>query len=186
MLRRTKLERNDELGLPPRVVETRRDLFNDAEEELYESLYSDTQRSYQVYASHGTVLNNYASIFSLLSRMRLAANHPDLVTKSIEKKDTKFVCTVCHEEAEDPIVSKCKHIFCREDARQYIESVPIGDSLKCPQCMRELVIDLTQPEMEISQTQSSKVHQSIVNYLDLENWRSSTKIEGFSILISIG
>ena len=178
MLRRTKVERNDELGLPPRVVETRRDYFNDAEEELYESLYTDTQRTYQVYASHGTVLNNYASIFSLLSRMRLAANHPDLVTKTIEAKNTKLVCTICHEEAEDPIVSKCKHVFCREDARQYIESVPVGDSLKCPHCLKALVIDLSQPEMEKSQAQSQNVQKSIVNYLDLENWRSSTKIEG--------
>lgn len=76
MLRRTKVERNDELGLPPRIIECRRDVFNDAEEELYQSLYSDSTRVFNTYAEAGTVLNNYASIFSLLSRMRLAANHP--------------------------------------------------------------------------------------------------------------
>ena len=76
MLRRTKLEKVDELGLPPRVITIRRDLFNQAEEELYESLYSDSTRTFSTYVQSGTVLNHYASIFSLLSRMRLAANHP--------------------------------------------------------------------------------------------------------------
>ncbi|MCO5609236.1 hypothetical protein L7F22_063460 [Adiantum nelumboides] len=44
MLRRTKLERADDMGLPPRTIEVRRDLFNEEEEELYESLYRDTAR----------------------------------------------------------------------------------------------------------------------------------------------
>lgn len=44
MLRRTKLERVDELGLPPRTLLIRRDNFNQAEEELYASLYSSSTR----------------------------------------------------------------------------------------------------------------------------------------------
>lgn len=72
MLRRTKLEKVDELGLPPRTLIIRRDLFNHAEDELYSSLYSDTARTFNTYVQAGTVLNNYASIFSLLSRLRLA------------------------------------------------------------------------------------------------------------------
>jgi DNA repair protein RAD16 len=82
MIRRAKEDYNDELGLPPRVMETRRDVFNDAEEELYESLYSDTQRTFNTYADNGTILNDYASIFSLLSRMKLAANYPDLLQQN--------------------------------------------------------------------------------------------------------
>lgn len=76
MLRRTKIERADDLGLPPRVVRVRRDVFNEAEEEFYESLYGETSRQFNTYIEQNTVLNNYASIFSLLSRMRLAVNHP--------------------------------------------------------------------------------------------------------------
>jgi DNA repair protein RAD16 len=76
MLRRTKLEKSDEMGLPPRIVTIRRDVFNEAEEELYESLYTDSQRTFSTYVAENTVLNHYASIFSLLSRMRLAVNHP--------------------------------------------------------------------------------------------------------------
>lgn len=40
MLRRTKVERGSELGLPPRIVYTRRDLFNEEEDDFYEALYS--------------------------------------------------------------------------------------------------------------------------------------------------
>ena len=115
MLRRTKVERTEELGLPPRVVTVRRDVFNEAEEELYESLYSDSVRTFSTYVANETVLNNYASIFSLLSRMRLAANHPDLVTTRMKLGDGKgakenLVCGVCQEEAEDAVMSRCKHV----------------------------------------------------------------------------
>ncbi|KAJ3112216.1 SNAP receptor [Phlyctochytrium bullatum] len=92
------------------------DVFNEAEEELYESLYSDSRRQFSTYVAANTVLNNYASIFSLLSRMRLAVA-------------STIVCGICQDEAEDPIISKCKHIFCREDIRQYMLSVPEGQ--KC-------------------------------------------------------
>ena len=44
MLRRTKVERGSELGLPPRVVHTRRDLFSHEEEDFYEALFSGAQR----------------------------------------------------------------------------------------------------------------------------------------------
>ncbi|KAI8898079.1 SNF2 family N-terminal domain-containing protein, partial [Globomyces pollinis-pini] len=177
MLRRTKVEKNDELGLPPRIVVSRRDYFNDAEEELYESLYTETTRTFNTYVQSGTVLNHYASIFSLLSRMRLAANHPELVTAKLAMKDSKFVCVVCHEEAEDPIASKCKHVFCREDAMQYLESVPDHEPINCPKCFHSLSIDLTQPAMDISDKKTMENQMSIVNQVDLKNWRSSTKIE---------
>ncbi|TPX65967.1 hypothetical protein SpCBS45565_g04840 [Spizellomyces sp. 'palustris'] len=180
MLRRTKLERTEELGLPPRVVTVRRDVFNDAEEELYESLYSDSARMFSTYVSNHTVLNNYASIFSLLSRMRLAVNHPDLVTTRLaitsNTATEHLVCGICHEEAEDPIMSKCKHVFCREDARQYIQSAPDEDMPTCPMCYKPLTIDLTQPQV-IPKSGGEGVKSSIVNYIDMAKWRSSSKIE---------
>ena len=37
MLRRTKVERADDMGLPPRVVNVRRDYFNEEEEEVSRS-----------------------------------------------------------------------------------------------------------------------------------------------------
>ena len=87
-----------------------------------------------------------------------------------------MVCAICHEEAEDPILSKCKHVFCREDARQYVQSAPDDRHLTCPLCFKIFSIDLTQPELE-HKGGYSDMKNSIVNYVDLSKWRSSTKVE---------
>lgn len=115
-------------------------------------------------------------------RMRQASNHPDLVTKkglvaSNEKVDT-LVCGICQEPAEDAIMSKCKHTFCREDIQQYILS-SMDPSPKCPVCFRTLNIDLSQPEIQPADSVDTdrKMRSSIINYLDMSRWRSSTKIE---------
>ncbi len=62
MLRRTKVERADDLGLPPRVVIVRRDYFNEEEEDLYNSLYGDVRRKFDTYVAADRVLNNYANV----------------------------------------------------------------------------------------------------------------------------
>ena len=83
MLRRTKLERADDLGLPPRTIVVRRDYFSPAEKELYMSLFTDAKRTFATYVDQGTVLNStlpslassrlsltqdYSNIFSLITR----------------------------------------------------------------------------------------------------------------------
>ncbi|WFD02749.1 DNA repair protein rad16 [Malassezia obtusa] len=196
MLRRTKLERADDMGLPPRTVQVRRDYFNDEEEELYQSLYTSTTRKFSTYLDQGTVLNNYSNIFSLLTRMRQMANHPDLVLRSntgakaglVEHEEVN-VCKLCTEEAEDAVLSRCHHVFCRACIRQYLESLE-GDpdetaqrfdvTPDCPYCHAVLSIDLEQPTLE--PPQPAQVHgeaqrQGILSRLDLARWRSSTKIE---------
>ncbi|KAF9580307.1 hypothetical protein BGW38_003097 [Lunasporangiospora selenospora] len=187
MLRRTKIERADDLGLPPRKMTVCRYLFNEEEEDLYESLYSDTQRKFSTYVEHGTVLNNYANIFELLTKMRQMVDHPDLVLKralpgKVGLLET-FVCCICQEEAEDPIVSKCHHLFCREDAEQYISSSAI-EAPECPVCHIPLSIDLQQPTYTKDETEEDAeirhrtfARTSIVNRINMDTWRSSTKIE---------
>lgn len=56
MLRRTKEERADDLGLPPKVVKVRRDYFNEEELDLYDSIYGDSKRQFNTYVAHGVVL----------------------------------------------------------------------------------------------------------------------------------
>lgn len=122
MLRRTKIERADDLGLPPRVVNVRRDYFTEEEEELYQSLFRDVKRKFNTYAAEGTVLNNYSNIFTLITRMRQMADHPDLVLKSKtaqpvlhadeDKVQDVITCRLCLDEAEDPVKTQCRHIFC--------------------------------------------------------------------------
>jgi DNA repair protein RAD16 len=102
----TKLERADDLGLPPRKVIIRRDLFNEEEEEVYDSLYSDTVRRFNTYVEAGTVLNNYANIFELLTRMRQAVNHPELLRVN-KRKDT-LVCGICSDEVSDAMQTMYK------------------------------------------------------------------------------
>ncbi|KAJ1863039.1 DNA repair protein rad16 [Coemansia sp. RSA 989] len=199
MLRRTKVERAADMGLPPRIVVTRRDKFSPEEEDLYVSLFSDYQREFDTYAMHGTVLNNYANIFELITRMRLAANHPDLLRLKLSERDRlgsdgrdTLVCSLCSEEAEDPIVSKCHHVFCRLEAHQYAAGAADATALRCPACFALFEIDLAQPELVAKRPQAAtatlmesmmttpstrEYRRSIVNRIDMQRWRSSTKIE---------
>lgn len=187
MLRRTKVERADDLGLPPRVVTVRRDFFNEEEKDLYSSIFSDSKRQFSTYVNSGVVLNNYANIFTLITRMRQIADHPDLVlrrkpaTTSEEEIDEaeylNHVCKLCDEEAEDAIKSRCNHTFCRMCIREYVQSY-LGreQDLVCPVCQIGLTIDLEQPAIEITPMEVQKT--SIVNRIQMDNsWRSSTKIE---------
>lgn len=179
MLRRTKVERADDLGLPPRIVTVRKDYFNDEEKDLYQSLYTDIRRKYNSYVEEGVVLNNYANIFTLITRMRQMADHPDLVLKRMHGSNESgvIICQLCDDEAEEPIESKCHHKFCRLCINEYIESfMEDKKKLTCPVCHIGLSIDLQQPSLEVDETEFKK--QSIVSRLKMNGkWRSSTKIE---------
>ncbi|VEU19696.1 DEKNAAC100250 [Brettanomyces naardenensis] len=189
MLRRTKVERADDLGLPPKIVEIRRDFFNPEEKDLYQSLYTNSKRQFDDYVAEGVVLNNYANIFTLITRMRQLADHPDLVLKRMKpgKMESSVseellagvvVCQLCDDEAEDPIESKCHHRFCRLCISEYVDGFE-GDqtALKCPVCHIPLSIDLEQPCIEVEPAKAEK-KSSIVNRINmLGQWKSSTKIE---------
>jgi DNA repair protein RAD16 len=58
-----KLERADDLGLPPRTVIVRRDYFSPEEKELYLSLFSDAKRQFSTYVDAGTLLNSQLTLF---------------------------------------------------------------------------------------------------------------------------
>jgi len=147
MLRRTKIQRADDLGLPPRMVIVRRDYFSPEEKELYLSLFSDAKREFSTYVDAGTLLNSeyltpsgtspdltgtitdYSNIFSLITRMRQMACHPDLVIRGKNKtglfgetEGEATVCRLCNDIAEDAIQAKCRHIFDRECIKQYLNA----------------------------------------------------------------
>ncbi|KAG1739931.1 SNF2 family N-terminal domain-containing protein [Suillus paluster] len=184
MLRRTKIQRADDLDLPPRMVIVRRDYFSPEEKELYLSLFSDAKRQFSTYVDSGTVLNNYSNIFSLLTRMRQMVCHPDLVLRS-KTNGNKFlgpeeageatICRLCSDIAEDAIQAKCRHIFDRECMKQYLSTA--GDMTPdCPVCHLALTIDLEAPALELEANVPS-ARQGILGRLNLETWRSSSKIE---------
>ncbi|KAF8211650.1 SNF2 family N-terminal domain-containing protein [Mycena galopus ATCC 62051] len=183
MLRRTKLQRADDLDLPPRTVLVRRDYFSAEEKELYLSLFSDAKRQFTTYLDEGTILNNYSNIFSLLTRMRQMACHPDLVLRS-KTNATKFIpddpdeatiCRICNDIAEDAIQSKCRHIFDRACITQYLDAA-IEHQPHCPVCHLPLTIDLDAPALELEQNLPN-ARQGILGRLNLDKWRSSSKIE---------
>ncbi|KAH7344048.1 SNF2 family N-terminal domain-containing protein [Rhizoctonia solani] len=182
MLRRTKVERADDLGLPPRTVVVRRDYFSPEEKELYLSLFSDAKRQFSTYVDSGTVLNNYSNIFSLLTRMRQMACHPDLVLKSKRNLDLSghiteaMVCRLCNDLAEDAIQSRCKHTFDRECIKQYLNTA-IEHQPACPVCHVPISIDLEGPALEQDEDATAKARQGILGRLDIDTWRSSSKIE---------
>ena len=178
MLRRTKVERADDMGLPPRVVNVRRDLFNAEEEDMYDSLYTDSKRKFDTYADNGTVLNNYANIFQLITRMRQMADHPDLILKRMGAEtagSSNLVCKICDDLSEDAIKSRCHHTFCRACIQDYIEGY-VGGSPPCPTCRVALDIDLTAPALE-AQAEEVQKRANIINRIDMSRWRTSTKIE---------
>ena len=185
MLRRTKLERADDLGLPPRVVKCRNDFFSDEEKDLYTSLYTDARRTFSTYVDQGTILNNYSSIFSLITRMRQMACHPDLVLKSrtgpnsqnISDQDA-YVCRICHDIAEDAIEARCHHVFCRLCISEYLTGSLVAQP-ECPSCYLPLSIDITQQSIEIEEKEGIRPAKShgIVGRLNMDTWKSSTKIE---------
>ncbi|THH13328.1 hypothetical protein EW146_g6873 [Bondarzewia mesenterica] len=181
MLRRTKLERADDLDLPPRTVIVRRDLFSPEEKELYLSLFSESKRQFSTYLDAGTLLNNYSNIFSLLTRMRQMACHPDLVIRSKtnaflpkDEVDEATVCRICNDIAEDAIQAKCRHIFDRECIKQYLNTA-LEVTPACPVCHLPLTIDLEAPALELEQ--SAAPRQGILGRLNIDTWRSSSKIE---------
>jgi len=74
-------------------------------------------------------MTDYSNIFSLITRMRQMACHPDLVIRSKtnagmfgEQDGEATVCRLCNDIAEDAIQAKCRHIFDRECIKQYLDA----------------------------------------------------------------
>ncbi|CAM6104501.1 unnamed protein product [Calypogeia fissa] len=188
LLRRTKLERAADLALPPRTAFLRRDAFDAREDDFYQALYTQSQSQFNTYVSAGTLVNNYAHIFDLLTRLRQAVDHPYLVVYSAtaSKEAPSFEtaagddsCGLCHESAEDPVTTVCHHNFCRSCIQGYIDASQDLTS-QCPKCQKPLTVDLigkSGANGKDSATQRTYKRKSILNRIDLRQFQTSTKIE---------
>lgn len=185
MLRRLKKDHTNSMELPVKEIYVDRQFFGEAESDFATSIMTSGQRKFDTYVASGVMLNNYANIFGLIMQMRQVADHPDLILKkSAEGGQNVLVCCICDEPAEEAIRSRCKHDFCRECAKSYLNSL---DDLsqattgkdnaqpQCPVCHIPLSIDLEQPEIEQEENMVKK--SSIINRIKMENWTSSSKIE---------
>ncbi|XP_071736737.1 DNA repair protein RAD16 [Rutidosis leptorrhynchoides] len=187
LLRRTKKGRAADLALPPRIISLRRDHLDITEQDYYTSLYTESQAQFNTYIDAGTLMNNYAHIFDLLTRLRQAVDHPYLVVysksavarRTIEpaSNDEQF-CGLCHDAAEDPVVTSCEHLFCKACLIEF--SASYGQPA-CPSCSKPLTVDFSgnkdqedlKPKSSIKGFKSS----SIINRINLENFQTSTKID---------
>lgn len=160
ILRRTKNMHEDQLGLPPKKIRILSNYFTEQEKDFYTSLYKNTRTEYDSYVAKGQVNNSYMHIFSLINKLRLAANHPYLAIKNYNSEFP--ICGFCNDEADDPILGACKHVFCREEARNFL----LTDS-KCPVCKIKMTIDLNQ---EYNFTVKNRI-------IHTNDWTSSSKIE---------
>jgi DNA repair protein RAD16 len=137
---------------------------------------TNSSRQFDTYVSRGVMLNNYANIFGLIMQMRQVANHPDLILKKrAESGQNVLVCSICDEPAEEAIRSRCHHEFCRQCAKDYVQSVDAGSIVDCPRCHIPLSVDFEQPDIEQEEEHIKK--NSIINRIRMEDWTSSTKIE---------
>jgi DNA repair protein RAD16 len=176
MLRRMKQEHTGSMELPPKRITLHNEFFGEIEHDFSRSIMTNSTRKFDTYVSQGVMLNNYANIFGLIMQMRQVANHPDLILK--KKMQAGFnvaVCSICDEPAEDAIRSQCRHEFCRQCAKDYIQHFQDGSNVDCPRCHIALSIDLEQPTL--AEYEDTVKKNSIINRISMDNWTSSTKIE---------
>ncbi|KAH9259092.1 hypothetical protein BASA81_002712 [Batrachochytrium salamandrivorans] len=126
MLRRTKAERERDLNLPPMTVSTIEIDLSESQRDFYESIYKLSKAKFNTFVAKGTVLNNYAHVFQLLSRLRQASDHPYLILgQDAVNATTADVCAICLMNVDDPYalaIAKCRHTFHRECVEQYMEN----------------------------------------------------------------
>ncbi|KAJ5472422.1 hypothetical protein N7530_006423 [Penicillium desertorum] len=177
MLRRMKQQHTKSMELPAKRITLHNEFFGEIEQDFSRSIMTNSTRKFDTYVSEGVMLNNYANIFGLIMQMRQVANHPDLILK--KKAQAGFnvaVCCVCDEPAEDAIRSQCRHEFCRQCAKDYIQSFQDDSKhVDCPRCHIALSIDLEQPTL--AEYEEAVKKNSIINRISMESWTSSTKIE---------
>ena len=156
LLRRTKETHAEDMNLPPRVVTIRAVRLHPIEEDFYEALYTQTKSSFDDYVAEGTLLNNYAHIFDLLTKMRQAVDHPYLIVHSkrssvrMQGQQAAAVangtvdCDLCQEPPTDRVLSSCCGSgYCRSCVIDYL-SVGGAENTPCPSCRNPFSIDLNQ------------------------------------------
>jgi DNA repair protein RAD16 len=194
LLRRTKQNRSADMNLPPRLVTIRPVRLHPVEEDFYEALYTQTKSSFNDYVAEGTLLNNYAHIFDLLTKMRQAVNHPYLIVHS-KRSSTREAgqkaaavaigatdCALCHEPPTGSIVSTCcDGVFCRSCVIEYLSGA-LGEGTPCPSCSAPFSIDLNQAS-PVENVDDGTLSAPLTSYSgDVPSLKQMTHVQTGSIL----
>ncbi|KAL3363864.1 hypothetical protein AABB24_012887 [Solanum stoloniferum] len=185
LLRRSKKGRAADLALPLKIVTLRKDSLDVIEEDYYTSLYNKSQAQFNTYVKGGTLMNNYAHIFELLTRLRQAVDHPYLVVysstalaKMSNSGNVEQPCGLCHDAVGDPAVISCMHVFCKTCLIDFAASVR---QVPCPLCSELITVDFTvnidKVDQNSKQTLKGFRSSSILNRIQLDDFQSSTKID---------
>ncbi|KAJ7563651.1 hypothetical protein O6H91_03G118800 [Diphasiastrum complanatum] len=157
MLRRTKatiIDGEPIVQLPPRIVSLKQIDFTDEERVFYNKLEIESRQKFQVYAAEGSLQKNYVNILWMLLRLRQACDHPLLVKTpkletthmaaigstghlTLEQRSKlrnlleggNMICPICMDLPEEPVVSTCAHVFCRQCIS---EKLTIDYEMSCP------------------------------------------------------
>ncbi|KVI00732.1 Zinc finger, RING/FYVE/PHD-type, partial [Cynara cardunculus var. scolymus] len=116
-----------------------------------------------------------------------AVDHPYLVVYSksaIERRagdagsTDEQVCGLCHDVAEDPVVTSCGHLFCKPCLIEF--SASYGQPA-CPSCSKPLTVDFSsnkdQEDQKPKMSVKGFISSSIINRIRLEDFQTSTKID---------
>ena len=126
MLRRTKAERQADMKLPELSVDVRWVELSAEERDFYSSLHSETRTQFDTYVKAGTLLQNYASVFELVLRLRQAVAHPDLIVHSDRR--VQGTCGICQDDVErctaESHTAKCGHTFHLTCWTRYVDDAP--------------------------------------------------------------
>lgn len=155
------------IPLPERNVRLVQKEFTPEERKFYMALSDDADALLKRYQAEGTTGANYVNMLWMLLRMRQACNHPMLVQRKLQsgsgqqhknevtaarklKPDlrTKLAetlrtglteCVICFDVPEDPVVSVCDHIFCRQCVSAQLSMAGQGAAeeelaFHCPSC----------------------------------------------------
>uniref|UniRef100_A0A7S3B1C8 Uncharacterized protein n=1 Tax=Haptolina ericina TaxID=156174 RepID=A0A7S3B1C8_9EUKA len=185
--------------LPPKVITIEANFLDAREHDFYNAIYTQSVAQFGSYVESGTLLNNYAHILDLLTRLRQAINHPYLVLHSKREIAARAdapvttggaVCGLCFEDADDAVLSACGHTFCRGCMQDYIASIAANAATLCPTCRQPLSVELSAPKAGAGEaddgyrattsagvTSMGHARRGILSRLDLARFQSSTKIE---------
>ena len=203
LLRRTKVERQADLNLPPMTIEVKKFAMSQEERDFYESLYKQSMLKFDTFAKSGTLLHNYAHIFDLLTRLRQALDHPYLIVYGADYtvptvagvNGSSGICALCQDDiGDEPKASgACGHAFHADCVKEYIREAPQLPSggCGCPSCFQPLTVIFDQtssgptPDVdellvaEAPNTVPAKARRpdSIMDRVSASGFQSSTKIE---------
>ncbi|XP_015159089.1 ATP-dependent helicase rhp16-like [Solanum tuberosum] len=106
----------------------------------------------------------------------------ELASGNKEARDVEQSCDWCHDAVQDLEVTCCRHVFCRACMNYLAEGVM---EAPCPSCTKPLTFDFTGNKDKGDSSSKPTVKEfrssSILNKIQLDKFKTSTKIEAFLV-----